>query len=1379
MPSISDDYQVGNIFWAKVGSHPWWPCMVYHSPDGDSYVKEKGRSFIYHVQFLGPLVERAWVSANNLIPFSGKKNFDEYVQEKLRISKDKADKVKFESKSVSSSKSIWIQSWKEAEVAMNLTVNERIERFGRISVKQKSRRLNKAEEGELLELMSNVPLTIEEEAESLATFLKDEMEVRLQKNPDLDKKMLEDELRTQWPALDIAEKRRYLRDQLGIFDDPLQRLEKSRKCKEATVTKANESATKCKDRTSKSSKKSVSSKKQSETQEFDIEIHRLIVSPAQYRLQPVCPVCEVYSNAPGQMFQCQGPCGRIVHPHCMRYKTPPPAENCRPEKFRCPQCLIGEFLCSICGKPSETGSKDGAGQLYACQVINCSRHFHRDCLSGWPGILTRPSDNVTTRTATFQILRCPAHTCNTCYLESNETNCHPLKKPSSSEGPFLECVRCPAVFHTGDLCTPAGSVEVSLSHIVCPRHFDESLLTLSNFKTQHPNWCFHCFKHASERIECQLCPTTYHKDCFEPSFGILTDDKFVCRSCRRGVFPRYAQIIWAKIPGFRWWPCEIIHARNAPINILNMAHPEGSFPVHFLGSEEYQWICRNRVFPYEIGLQTSAAKDTNGSNKIEKAFSRSLHRAPKAHAIYVNHVLKQGLPLISMHAEQLPDNELISLNALNVNTIIDPNTEDDQLSSVLKSFALIEANIYTDEDLIENMKKAYESLTVCACKSSVVANSETVISSNLCSINNTCHHFLSRIECKPKICSFHETDCGNRRFSLLANTTTMKKDDKCLFNVVRTINRGYGLKTLASFQEGDLVIEYLGEVIDIAEANRRIIEALGPDALSSITSSRKGFHPLSVTYLARFSPQLNLVLDAGTKGNLSRFINHSCEPNLIAECWTVDGLFACRPIEANEELTINYINAQILSTDLMAASCLCLCGADSCISTLRLPTAFKLYEGTVNENFQNSRVMEKRKSKKLDESTLPLEGSTTNNISHSKSPTPVKSCEAATPSVTSLLAAAVSQLTTQRDRVPLISPATIAARAASSSISLNRTNSDKNHSTQTKVEDSVESNLVGFNPALHEDFCYRCGDGGELILCDKSTCSKSYHLNCLGLSAPPSGIWYCPWHYCDLCGRPSNHLCWRCPNSYCEEHANPNCIQVDSLDSDRWKLAKSSLNNITNSSIVFSVRWICSDHFGLKIYGPDYRPVLCSDSNIPTKKGAVSKNSDKLSSEAKQQQNGEENNLLTCFINEEEREVENMIPKTPDASDSKISTIFNDITASTLATPTTTSTAVINSNDDSDQKLEPRRLEPLKVTLKRKLKAELAAKENNALSGPNDENNVLSNAMDTSNNTNNNSAVTTSLSSNNHSFGSRKRLAVNSPLTDKKRTRLSRDNTSK
>lgn len=76
-------------------------------------------------------------------------------------------------------------------------------------------------------------------------------------------------------------------------------------------------------------KKSTNHKQESKsTREYDIEIHRLIVSPAQYRLQPVCPVCEVYSNAPGQMFKCRGICGRVVHPRCMRYKNPPPPGNC-------------------------------------------------------------------------------------------------------------------------------------------------------------------------------------------------------------------------------------------------------------------------------------------------------------------------------------------------------------------------------------------------------------------------------------------------------------------------------------------------------------------------------------------------------------------------------------------------------------------------------------------------------------------------------------------------------------------------------------------------------------------------------------------------------------------------------------------------------------------------------------------------------------------------------------------------------------------------------------------------------------------------------------------------------------------------------------------
>lgn len=38
-----------------------------------------------------------------------------------------------------------------------------------------------------------------------------------------------------------------------------------------------------------------------------------------------------------------------------------------------------------------------------------------------------------------------------------------------------------------------------------------------------------------------------------------------------------------------------------------------------------------------------------------------------------------------------------------------------------------------------------------------------------------------------------------------------------------------------------------------------------------------------------------------------------------------------------------------------------------------------------------------------------------------------------------------------------------------------------------------------------EDFCFRCAEGGHLMMCDVKTCSKVYHLACLNLEAPPRG----------------------------------------------------------------------------------------------------------------------------------------------------------------------------------------------------------------------------------------------------------------------------------
>lgn len=71
----------------------------------------------------------------------------------------------------------------------------------------------------------------------------------------------------------------------------------------------------------------------------------------------------------------------------------------------------------------------------------------------------------------------------------------------------------------------------------------------------------------------------------------------------------------------------------------------------------------------------------------------------------------------------------------------------------------------------------------------------------------------------------------------------------------------------------------------------------------------------------------------------------------------------------------------------------------------------------------------------------------------------------------------------------------------------------------------------------HEDECFDCGDGGKLIMCSKSGCSKCYHLSCLTIENIPYGDWICPWHFCDDCGKAAMVRCQECSNSFCLAHA--------------------------------------------------------------------------------------------------------------------------------------------------------------------------------------------------------------------------------------------------
>ncbi|KAH0623120.1 hypothetical protein JD844_031100 [Phrynosoma platyrhinos] len=56
------EFEVGDLVWSKVGTYPWWPCMVSRDPQLEVHTKINTRGAReYHVQFFSNQPERAWV----------------------------------------------------------------------------------------------------------------------------------------------------------------------------------------------------------------------------------------------------------------------------------------------------------------------------------------------------------------------------------------------------------------------------------------------------------------------------------------------------------------------------------------------------------------------------------------------------------------------------------------------------------------------------------------------------------------------------------------------------------------------------------------------------------------------------------------------------------------------------------------------------------------------------------------------------------------------------------------------------------------------------------------------------------------------------------------------------------------------------------------------------------------------------------------------------------------------------------------------------------------------------------------------------------------------------------------------------------------------
>lgn len=154
----------------------------------------------------------------------------------------------------------------------------------------------------------------------------------------------------------------------------------------------------------------------------------------------------------------------------------------------------------------------------------------------------------------------------------------------------------------------------------------------------------------------------------------------------------------------------------------------------------------------------------------------------------------------------------------------------------------------------------------------------------------------------------HSCKCGD----LCVNKPFQNRPAKKM-KLIKTEKCGSGLEAEEDIRQGDFVIEYVGEVIDDKTCEERLWKM-----------KHRGETNFYLCEINR-----DMVIDATYKGNKSRYINHSCQPNTEMQKWTIDGetrigIFASRDIKKGEELTYDYQFVQF------GADQDCYCGADAC-----------------------------------------------------------------------------------------------------------------------------------------------------------------------------------------------------------------------------------------------------------------------------------------------------------------------------------------------------------------------------------------------------------------------------------------------------------------
>ncbi|XP_071883300.1 histone-lysine N-methyltransferase NSD3 isoform X4 [Anas platyrhynchos] len=1068
-------FQVGDLVWSKVGTYPWWPCMVSCDPQLDVHTKINTRGAReYHVQFFSNQPERAWVHEKRVREYKGHKQYEQLLAEAAKQASNHSEKQKIRKPRPQRERAQWDIGIAHAEKALKMTREERIEQYTFIYIdKEPEEVLSKgkktaASKSETKKNRRPKP-ALNAQAEHANVVAASPSSAELRRQSQRRQSSVEEE---EPPPVKIAWKtaaaRKSLPASITMHNLDLQKCNMSPVVKIEQVfalqnaagdgklidqfvystkgvgnkteisVKGQEKLNSSNQRNEKATVQNASSpettpgstgsleKKQqrrsirtrSESEKSTEVVPKKKIKKEQVEMVPLTAVKTGLQKGASEISDSCKPLKKRSRASTDVELTSSAYRDTSDSDSRGLNDLQGSF-----GKRSDSPSATADADASDVQSVDSSLSRR--------GTGTNKKDTVCQicESSGESLVSCEGECCSVFHME-----CLGLK--AMPEEKFF-CTECKNGEHTCFSCKLPGKDVKRCSvntcgkfyHEACVRKFATALFESRGFRCpQH--CCTACsvdkdiHKASKGRmVRCFRCPIAYHSGdgCIAAGSLFVSSHILICSNHSKRNHSSSAVNVgfcFVCARGGKLLCCESCPASFHP-ECLNIEMPEGCWncndckagkklrykQIVWVKLGNYRWWPAEICNPRSVPLNIQGLKHDIGDFPVFFFGSHDYYWVHQGRVFpyvegdksfaegqtSINKTFKKALEEAAKRFQELKA-QRESKEALE----IERNSRKPPPYKHIKSNKVIGKVQIQVADLSE--------IPRCNCKPS---------DENPCGLESECLNRMLQYECHPQVCPAGER-CQNQCF-----TKRLYPDAE----IIKTDRRGWGLRTKRNIKKGEFVNEYVGELIDEEECRLRIKRA----------------HENSVTNFYMLTVTKDRIIDAGPKGNYSRFMNHSCNPNCETQKWTVNGdirvgLFALCDIPAGMELTFNY-NLDCLGNGRTE----CHCGAENCSGFLgvRPKTAF----ATANE--------EKVKNAKL-----------------------------------------------------------------------------KQKKRKIKTEQKQ----------MHEDNCFQCGDGGELVMCDKKDCPKAYHLLCLNLTQPPFGKWECPWHQCDICSNPAVSFCEFCPHSFCKDH---------------------------------------------------------------------------------------------------------------------------------------------------------------------------------------------------------------------------------------------------